>query len=83
MFIVILQDGSKLRVSSFEGGGMLIGDPEGYEVACTVVNEHGLASSRTLKQQQIVSVTDEESGLPYLDYGSPYFPGHPEYVPND
>jgi len=67
-----LKDQTEISVELFDGGGCMIGSTE-YDVSYQLPD----GSYGEVKQAEIVSVVDQETGEPYTEFGSLYFPNHP------
>ena len=78
MYLVTMKDGTTQRVKRFDGGGVgfVLGRSiGGYEVAAYDPDNNFVE----IQQALIESVTDEETGDPFTDFGNPYFP-HPYHT---
>jgi len=72
MYKITTKQEEPFLVETFDGGGCLIGSRD-YDVVFQLPD----GSYGEVKQAQIVSVIDQETGEPYTEFGNIYFPGHP------
>ena len=73
MYKMTTKSGEEILVASFDGGGCFV-ESYDYDVAYMVADGGGYDE---VKQADIASVIDEETGEPYTELGNRYFPGHP------
>lgn len=84
-FTMTMKDGTVIEVDEFDGGGVMVGDEENYEVAYIPFpvkyweDMPDVPMSDVVLQRNIKSVMDKD-GNTYTDFGNPYFPHHPYAV---
>lgn len=84
-YTMTMKDGTVHKVAEFDGGGVMVGDEENYEVAYVPYpveyweDMPDVPIITDVLQRDIESVVDED-GNTYTDFGNPHFPHHPYAV---